>query len=82
MIDENLKRCATNRAAELDADITFDNNTEAWDHIEIMFHNFDEGHLYTSESAALMDISITVARIQNALDWLNESGIEGEDRDG
>lgn len=81
MIDENLKRRAVNRAGELDADIAFENKTEAWDHIEILFRNFDEGHTYDSDGEALMDVSITVARVQNALDWINECGLEGESRD-
>ncbi len=82
MMVKDLKRKAAKRAAELDTDCEpLTSNDQAWDRIEILLDNFSKGNDYPNAEEAVKDISITVARVQNALAWINESGDPDHRRD-
>lgn len=82
MMVKDLKRKAAKRAAELDADCAPPKSSdEAWDQVEILLDNFSKGNDYENAEQAVMDISIVVARVQNALAWINESGDPEHRRD-
>lgn len=82
MMVKDLKRTAARRAAALDADCDpITSSDQAWDRIEILLDNFAKGNDYENAEEAVTDISITVARVQNALAWINESGDPAHRRD-
>lgn len=74
MLVDNLHNEAAKQAAELDAEITFENQDQAWDHIEHRLRIASDGGEYMNTSEALKDFAVTIARLKNYLDYINENG--------
>ncbi len=74
MLVDKLHNEAAKRAAELDADLNIDSQDKAWDYIEHKLRVAAEGGEYVNTSEALRDYAITIARIKNYLDYINEHG--------
>ena len=75
MIEENMKQRAAWTAHELEADCApLESNDDAWNHIEFLARALYEDVSDNSHIGDVMDSSVTVARIQSTLDWLNENG--------